>query len=245
MSLFESPEPSIGRIAEIVSEDPGLAALVLKIANSAFFGNTKTNLDVNVATAQLGVDVMKTFALTFGLFSPLQASACAAFDPKRFWRRSLSAGQSMRRIVEMHGCSDIKPSDAFLVGLLLDVGQLILATQLGHRYAQISSDQIGCPGGLTAAEMNCFNVSHAEVGAYLLGTWGFPDVLVETVAFHHRPTKARVKNPSLLAIAAVVSAAVDCQDTNKPLMSEIEELRSQESPSSLNSWFNICREVAA
>lgn len=244
-SALGCPEPSLERIAAIVSEDPGLTALTLKIANSAFFGNTRNNLDVELATTQLGADVIKSLTLTLKLFSPLQLQSCHAFDPAAYWRHSLSAGNAMRRIVEMHGCKGLNSREAFVIGLLLDVGQLVLATHLGHRYSQISREQISQPGGLAAAEKMHFGVTHAEVGAFLLGTWGFPEVIVETVANHHQPTASRVENPSALAIASIVGASVDCLDTNKQLLSELEELRTSPNASSVESWVNICREVAA
>jgi HD-like signal output (HDOD) protein len=72
--------------------------------------------------------------------------------------------------------------EAFLAGILHDVGKLILATRLANGGIDSTSTR--------AEDLAQIRNHHAEVGAYLLGLWGFPTPIVEAVAFHHLPSQA-------------------------------------------------------
>ncbi len=200
-SLLQSPQPAIEQVASVVAQDPGMTALILKLANSDFFGTSKGGLDATLAATQFGVEVLQTLTITLGLLVPFPSIHYPAFDPRQFWARSLDNASALRHQVERDGFTDVKPAEAYVIGLLLDVGQLILASQLGHDYQQITAEEARDPSALTAAERRLFGVSHAEAGAYLLGMWGLPDLLVETVAHHHNPAPPPVAHPALLQLA--------------------------------------------
>ncbi len=214
-SLLQSPQPAIEQVASVVAQDPGMTALILKLANSDFFGTSKGGLDSTLAATQFGVEVLQTLTITLGLLVPFPSVQCPAFDPRQFWPQSLDCASALRHRVVQDGLTDVKPTEAYVVGLLLDVGRLILASHLGHDYARITADEARNAGALTAAERRLFGVSHAEVGAYLLGMWGLPDVLVETVAYHHDAAPRAVRHPALLQLARAISDPT-AADTSPP-----------------------------
>src|SRR5579862_669245 len=80
--------------------------------------------------------------------------------------------------------------EAFVGGLLHDIGKLVLASNFPAEYARIV--EIGRKGAesLVAAEENTLGANHAEVGGYLLGLWGLPVPVVEAIALHHHPGKS-------------------------------------------------------
>jgi hypothetical protein len=91
----------------------------------------------------------------------------------------------------------------------MDVGQLILATGMPDRFARVCRTARETNTPLHVVESAEFDVSHAEVGAYLLGVWGLPISIVEAVAFHHRPSLVEAGSADVLAVVHATDALVD------------------------------------
>ena len=90
--------------------------------------------------------------------------------------------------MESQGAKAGQAEDAYIAGMLHDVGKLMLANSLPDHYREAAIYAVGQQIPLHAAETEVFGATHAGVGAYLLGLWGLPAPIVEAVAFHHTPT---------------------------------------------------------
>ncbi len=108
---------------------------------------------------------------------------------------------------------DKSADEAFTSGLVRDIGQIVLVTGLPDRYRRIVRDALDSGMPLHAVEREHFGVSHAEVGAYLLGICGLPLSIVETVAYHHAPGAAGEGPPAVLAAVHVADACVEARMT--------------------------------
>ena len=100
---------------------------------------------------------------------------------------SLAVGTFAQHIASKEGQPRERIDDAFLAGVMHDVGKLVLAASLPERYAEAIARAAETNTRLWEAEQAVFGAAHGEVGAYLLGLWGFSDNVVEAVAFHHSP----------------------------------------------------------
>jgi putative nucleotidyltransferase with HDIG domain len=122
-----------------------------------------------------------------GIMISFQTNArIIAFD--QLWNHSWATGVLAKSLAEIELGDAHVADQAFLGGLLHDVGKLVLATGLAEEYAQVVRHQRRQRLPLGQAELELLGATHAEVGAYLLGLWGMPTPLVEAVALHHRPT---------------------------------------------------------
>ena len=184
------PEPSVERIAGIVSRDIGMTTKILQLVNSSFFGLPQPASNVPEAVMYLGLATIRALVLSTQVFSQFNQRTMKAFSIDGIAQHCWMSGVFARRIAETEQ-PDAKISDqCFLGGLLQDLGYLILAAGLPEPYTQVMQAARDSNRPVWEVEQAELNASHAEVGAYLLGLWGLPTPVVEAVALHHRPATA-------------------------------------------------------
>lgn len=189
LACLRGPAASIVEASRIVARDVAMTANILKLVNSAFFGARQPIGTADRAVAYLGLDTLATLVLGHGAFKSGVASAIPGFSLEGLWQHSLHTAAAARAIALHEQFSSAKAEEAFLAGMLHDVGKIVFATRVAAAGG----------GGAVSIEEACaeMDVHHAEVGAYLLGLWGFPNPIVEAVAFHHAPENAAGEGLSL------------------------------------------------
>lgn len=174
------PRSGLADMARIVSRDPAVSAKVLQVVNSAYFGLREPVASIQQAVAYLGSELLKALVLTTGIFGSLSGLKIKEFSLERFQTLAFLCARLARRISPDRR----RGEEAFTAALLHNVGQLVLARSYPHRYAEVLKSLPGLP--VCEAEAGVFGLTHAEVGAYVLASWGLPLDLVEAVAYHHR-----------------------------------------------------------
>lgn len=201
MQELARPDATTDSIGGIIAQDASLTAKLLQLSNSAFFGPTQPVVSVPQAVQIIGFNMVRSLALSLGLFASLNGEAVGEFNADRLYLHSLSTGLLAQKILSDEGADSEIADAAFTAGVLHDTGKLVLASALPELYRralQLAADEM-IPQW--QAEANVFGVSHAEIGAYLLGLWGLPPAIVEAVAWHHQPR--RREPPSLGPLTAV------------------------------------------
>lgn len=202
MACLQRPNASLGDVAKVISKDVGMTATLLKLVSSAFFGLSRPVSTVERAVSFLGLDTLMTLALAQGIFKSAPTMDVAGFSLEALWQHSLQTAGAARIIAAQEGLDQSSLDDAFLAGMLHDIGKLVLAQSMPEAYAEIV--QRTGTGFAANAEQEVLLTTHADVGAYLLGLWGLTDAVVEAVAFHEHPGSA----PSgALALPAIIHAA--------------------------------------
>jgi HD-like signal output (HDOD) protein len=188
-AALESPSCGAGEIAAVVCRDPALAAKILQLVNSSFFGLPRPLTALPQAVAYLGVATVRSLVLSteaMSLFRP--AARAVGLDIDALAARAVAtAAEAARLAAPEHR------SDAFTAGLLSDVGLLLLAAKAPELLRQ---------------DEGSLGFSHGGAGAYLLGLWGLPPGVVEAVAFHHDPLAAPPDAAAGLATRLAVGLAV-------------------------------------
>lgn len=187
MNELQSPDTSLDKIGRIISKDLGMTAKILHLVNSAFFGIPRHISSPDQAVSLLGLDTIKALVLTVGVFSKFDNTKVPGFSIKALWTHSIKIGASAKEIAKAENIDKTFIDDAYMAGLLHDVGKLVLSTTLGDPYKKAIELAQKQKIPLCDAEQNIIGTTHAEVGAYLLGLWGLPNSIIEAVAFHHRP----------------------------------------------------------
>lgn len=186
LEALKDSNVSIQEVAKIIEMDMGMSAKVLQLVNSAFFGLAQTVTSLRSAAAYLGVETLKNLALateTFRVFVPDARIPSTVYESLQ--RHAHRSAMIARRIPMPAKMLDVTVVSA----LLHDVGRLILASKMPDKYCAVMArvEERGCEP--FEAEEEVLGLSHAELGAYLLGLWGFPPLAVEAIAHHHRPTR--------------------------------------------------------
>jgi putative nucleotidyltransferase with HDIG domain len=124
---------------------------------------------------------------------------------ENLWKHSWTTGVLARRLCEFEEADRATTDEAFIAGLLHDVGKLVLAANHPAQLEQNIQQARQKHTTLWEQEYQVYNASHAELGGYLLGAWGLPSGVVDAVAFHHRPGHARWQKFSALSAVHVAN----------------------------------------
>ncbi|MCK4303335.1 MAG: HDOD domain-containing protein [Candidatus Eisenbacteria sp.] len=202
----ESASVSLETLSRVISQDLAMSAKVLQLANSAFFGSPRRVSSPADAVAHLGLETVKALVLSVQVFSQLDDNARKTFSLDHLWKHSLAVASASRQIAISEEMDQEVVDHAFLAGLLHDVGKLALAVILPEEYG--STLQHALTQGIEThkAETDRLGATHAEVGAYLLGLWGYADPIIQAVAYHHRPAAAVSEGFDALTAAHVANA---------------------------------------
>jgi HD-like signal output (HDOD) protein/CheY-like chemotaxis protein len=192
------PNASVKEVVKLVEQDISIAAKILQLVNSAFFGLPREISTMNTAVSYLGIDMLQNLVLSAEVFRVFEnAAKLPGFSFEELHEHS----QLTAKIASHIPVPAAVHSAAVVAGLLHDVGKLVLATRSPKHFARALEGAAEEKRPLFAVEQELMGVSHAEVGAYLLGIWGLPCPVVEAVAHHHHPE--RVPQDTLDAVAVV------------------------------------------
>ncbi len=203
---LESPDCSMKSVSAIIERDVGMTMKILQMVNSAYFGLKRKIVLAEEAVNFLGLEIVKALVLTIEVFDQFQNADCEGFSADKLFGHSMVCANKARDLAKELKMDRTAINNAFMAGILHDVGKLLLAAKMPDEYAKvfviIESDR------LTAweAEWVVFGATHAEVAAYLLGLWGFPDEIVEAVAYHHTPMSSLFREVTTLSLVHVVDA---------------------------------------
>ncbi len=184
---LDSPEPDIKVIGKIVEMDVGVTATILKVVNSSFFGFFGKVTSPARAVALLGTETVKGLILGALFISKIDLSAFPGYSVGRLWEHSLQTGYLAKTIAALESDDKEFMDECFLTGILHDVGKLLFVTKMDEIYNPVLECVRDVGGPIVSCEKELIGVDHAEVGAYLLGLWGFQKEIVEGVYRHHSP----------------------------------------------------------
>ncbi|HEX4341560.1 MAG TPA: response regulator [Polyangiaceae bacterium] len=166
-------------VARIVESDPGMSAKILQLVNSSFFGLPRKMVNISQAASYLGVGTIKTLVLANTLFHALGTAGLEAAERER--TRSLLRARIARRLFVDRSRAEAASTAA----LLLHIGTLMLQSRLPIEHSANVALAEHRHVALHEIERERLGVTHAEVGAHLLGLWGLPSEIIDAVAGHH------------------------------------------------------------
>lgn len=180
----------INHLAQTVTLDQALTAQLLKLCNSAHYGFSRKILTINDAIAKLGLKTVKSLifvAISKGILNKeVPGYKLIKGD---LWKNSVTCAFYTKHLAETFNYKN--PDLAFIAGLLRDIGKLIIDEYVGINYLDIIKIVNTSEIPFTRAEEMIVGYSHSQIGAEVLNSWNFPQVLVQSVKYHHDFTNAR------------------------------------------------------
>jgi HD-like signal output (HDOD) protein len=203
VQILAKPTSSVADAASVLEQDVATSAKALQLVNSAFFGLPRRVTNVSEAVSYLGLELVKAIVLT----AEAQGSAGAipaydGFSLEHLNAQAMFGGRLARSML----ADPVKMQDCVAASFLQDVGLLVMSAKMQTTFARVLATARADGEGLYAAELKELGVSHAEIGAYLLGIWGLPYPVVEAVAFHHSPDSSLTETFDVVSAVHVASA---------------------------------------
>lgn len=231
-----NPNSNLSEVAEIVQSDPAMSTRLLQLVNSAYFGAPEDVVSIAQAVTYLGLELVRCLALTTHVFAMTETRPTAGLSVDALYAEAFAVARLTQRFLG----DDSRHDAAFTAALVHDIGKVILAVNRPDTVASILDLAQNDPRPLHELEMEAFGVSHAEVGAYLLGVWGLPFSLVEIAAYHHRPSAVSGGDLSLLA-AVHAADALGTRGADAPL--DVEFLERAGFADRVERWRDIARKA--
>jgi HD-like signal output (HDOD) protein len=207
---------SFTELERIIKADSGLTARILKIANSALYARQREIKSLQMAITLLGFKNIKILVLLVtasNLFPMLRKSGFH----QAYWKHSILSAFFSRKLAVRCGRSD-SAEEAFIAGLLHDIGQVVLACSSPERYAQaLDAERLGALL-LETIEEQMFDANHREVGGALLRKWNFPDLYAD-VALEHETLNIGSPHKTfviLVSAASILSEKISQGDISPP-----------------------------
>ncbi len=181
---LSEPDATAADVFRILKQDIAICAKLLQLVNSSFFQLARRITSVEYAVIYLGLNMVKNLVLSVELFQAAKSKP-EGFSVDLLQRHSLATANLAARLL---GPKE-KSEDAFMAGLLHDIGKLVFAQEYPEHLERIRTAMRTDERPEFVLEQELAGVSHAEIGAYLLGLWGLPDSIVQAVAHHHMPQR--------------------------------------------------------
>ena len=186
--ILESPNPSNAELEEVIIHDPALTAKILKIVNSAYFGFSSQIETVSRAIVLIGLQELRNLAIANSVITRFKGIPAELVDMDVFWYHSITCGV-LAKLLAKHFKSD-HLERFFIAGLLSRIGKLIFFTHYPTQSADILKLKDNGDEAMTAAEMDIFGYSHADLSAELLKQWKLPPSICQLIAFQTDPFSA-------------------------------------------------------
>ncbi|MCP4679019.1 MAG: HDOD domain-containing protein [Deltaproteobacteria bacterium] len=185
MSIMGNPNCRTTEVTRVVKEDPGLAAQVMRLANSAFFSRGRNVDSLDRAIIRLGLSNLKEIVCSVALMDMFPDVGGLG---KTIRDHMAATGAIAQELVR-----DLLPSyvsGAFLCGLVHDLGKLLLIESKEMLYSAGDVEELTTPDRAYMTEQSVLGYDHAVLGGQLLWNWHFPDPVPQVVAWHHQPSLA-------------------------------------------------------
>ena len=217
LNSLSDDNTEVDALARRIAQDQAIAARVLRVANSPFYGLQTQVGSIRDAIVVLGFSTVRSLVLTATVVSGLPAGRCPGFSQELFWRHGLGVAVAARALARKLGR---RADELFIAGLLHDIGRLAMVVVAPEDYAEVIATSRAQDCTRQEAEMSVFGYDHAAVGAALAQRWNFPPEIHDALAFHHAPAGGAPDGPAaLIHYADAIAKALDLdgeEDTQLP-----------------------------
>lgn len=240
--MMQDPDVTAPAIAEVIAMDQALSVKILHLVNSAFYGFNKEIKTINRAVVILGFRAVRSAALAVSVFDYFEDEESDEINLTNFWKHSIAVATICKVLAEEARID--QQEEAFIVGLLHDVGKLIEKRYFPQDFNEVINAAQEQHLTWFDTEKALFQIHHATIAKVVFRSWDFPPSVVDAVHFHHSP-ESSTKYPQLTAlvhIADFISSelgygspgaypAKDCSPMAIKLLGlSVEQIRGLEDP---------------
>lgn len=224
MEITNVEDADLDRLVEVLESDPALTARLLGLCRRADKGLGDRITTVRRAVVMLGLEAVQAAVLSVTVYdlmqrcvpkvdepNPAAADNTLEFDRHGFWMHSVAVASASELIAEGHVDLGVKPEEAFVAGLLHDLGKLILDLILPRSYARVLGLAERRASSSTEPEIQLMGIDHHTAGKHLGEHWGLPPALCEVMWMHGQPIDSLPEGPNRNLIGIVSVARTLCR----------------------------------
>jgi putative nucleotidyltransferase with HDIG domain len=204
IALIDDDRAGAKKLVELIERDQALTARLLRLANSAFFGQARKVSTIPRAVLLLGFSTVRNLALGVKVWDTL-GTGVSRKELEALWTHAVQVAAAARVLARQQ--RQVNPDEAFTTGLLHDVGQLVLALRFKELYWETAQKATSTEHRV-GLEQSTLGVDHAEVGSWLLEAWNLPAIMVEAVRRHH-DTEAKTGLAGTIQVASRLAHRTD------------------------------------
>jgi putative nucleotidyltransferase with HDIG domain len=190
LAVVDDNLSSVRKLESVIENDPPIAAKILSVANSAFWGFNTPAKNLSTAIIRIGFNNVKNIAVGISLMTVLNGGRHrGSLGYERIFNHSVAVGFIASLISEKLKMGSAE--EALISGMLHDIGFLVLSRYFPDSYEEVLQ-ALKEDKGLIDAEIEVLNFTHADIGRWLAEKWNLPDAISDTISFHHMPSLAQV-----------------------------------------------------
>jgi putative nucleotidyltransferase with HDIG domain len=206
---------SARQVVELISSDPALTARILQLVHRADLGVRGEVNSIERAVVLLGFDAVRSAVLAVSVFQsfserPAQASA-GRFDRDEFWKHCVAVACCAELLAEAAGGSEIAPAEAFVCGLLHDLGKVALDAALPKSFSRVVEAADLLRGNIADVERSVIGLDHMVVGKRMAEKWQLPAVIRDVIWLHGQHPQAlpaTVTSPRMVNLVTLADLIV-------------------------------------
>ncbi|MEE9441771.1 MAG: HDOD domain-containing protein [candidate division Zixibacteria bacterium] len=216
-ALMTKQNANSHEVARIIETDQGFTARVLKLVNSSFYGLPRSISSVDEAITILGFNSVHQLLLTTSILNSIKIED-ESFELSEFWKHSFAVGVIAKHLLAKR--SKDEQDEAFISGVLHDIGKLIMVNNDSVKFAEFFSGKEKATN--LKEENEYFGMDHQSLGELLAKKWNFPEKIRITIGSHHQPIMDS-ENTRLIAcvyISDIIAHAMDIGNSGTYYISE-------------------------
>ncbi len=239
VGMLENPDSSMREIGELVSQDIGLSAKILELVNSSFFGVTNKVSTPENAVTLLGMEIIKGVVVTLDLFSQFSPQTMREFDILYIMEHSFQTAQLSRTIAKYEGLDEEECDTLYTAALLHNIGKLLFITSYPDVYGTFTDEMITTFSPMWEVEQRLIGTTHNEVGAYLLGLWGFSNETVKIIRYYHQPSLYNSLQTTILNFTDIY-VYKKTKEWGMFLSFDVTHYSGEPYATKMNKWAQLC-----
>ncbi|MFC1732972.1 HDOD domain-containing protein [candidate division KSB1 bacterium] len=184
IQISADPSSSAEDLQKTIEKDQSIAAAILRLANSAYYGYSREVSDIKNAIVIIGFKTSVSIAISVSVLKTMSAQFTGKeFDKNEFWKHTIATGEAARLIAIKTGYSN--SSQAYIIGLLHDIGKVVLHFLNGRDFEDAVFDARAMDEPLHKFETQIFGFDHQTAGSWLGDRWKLPLSIISGIQYHH------------------------------------------------------------
>ena len=188
--MADDPVSSAADMAQVIGRDPNLAAQLLRIANSSYYGFPSKVETISRAITVIGTQDLRDLVLSASVINAFNTKPNELIDMQKYWSHALFTGLVARQLGSKTSTKVLCKERLFVAGLLHDIGQLVMSVKIPELMGIMVTRGKENAEPFFETERLIFNIGHGEIGAELMKQWHLPASLQAVAKYHHEPEQA-------------------------------------------------------